>query len=222
MSKRDSLSVGSRSEVGAPTSADHPGREGVSARRRFVRAASLGGLTLSTLSARSVLGNEQDSATGSAGSAVAQVINSTACEIPEGLAGREPGFWQHLPVSAVGREFCLQDEAAVIEKRQDIERAIGAASFNVASPLLQPDGRAIYTIGLAEALRGEEGPLASNLAAVWLNAYFGVGGFALSPPGIVPLAPAEHAQAWVTQFEGAVARAGGDESTVFARAFVVG
>lgn len=195
-----------------PDNIESPSIVGASAgdRRRFIKAATAGA-AVTTLAARPVWGSCTISGAMSGGSVRAGEEMVDYCHYNGGPL-RSPGFWKKLQAGAVRDQFNIPGKGkprkiqAVIDKMEEIEAVKDQNSFYVPSE--------DFTYGVGGAL-DNPGGLSFNLAAIWLDAYYGF--TPLNPPGAdtSSMSDSERAQAWVTHFDALAAINGSIFSTVF-------
>lgn len=170
-------------------------------RRKFLRSSSTAALVTS-LAAQPVWG--QCTVSGNQSGASSSPTNGDACFIPPPLysAGRSPGFWTEAvfgPGNAVISAFSSHNGTQAADLRCYIEGVMMDNFYTV--PIPGTDLRS-EPINVYAALQSPGGTGGNNwnLAAIWLDAYFGFFDGAILPGGGSSSTPEEWAQAWVDHF----------------------
>jgi len=180
-----------------------------SSRRRFLQKTSTTAV-ITTLAAQPVWGQCTVSGAMSGGSRPDDTDDP--CEFPSGLVGRSPGFWSR-GMYTLGNALLSAFPSLTGPDKKDrltcfIDREVKTQVFTIPS-IPSWNGT------VANAL-SSEGGVAWNLAAIYLDAYFGV--FSGPIPDMGILSPTH--QDWVNHFDGLVYQWG--EDTVFNSVFPFG
>ncbi|MGJ8680888.1 hypothetical protein [Paraglaciecola sp.] len=179
-----------------------------SQRRKFLKRASAG-VIASSLPTQSVWGYEC-TVSGAQSGNMSGIAHHKECDLPNFSPGRSPGTWhqfilyecdQHASIDKlhsmftyVGSHFNAQHDADDSEKagkRRCIiseVKAVAEHTMNIDSNLLE----AGFETKISTAL-SSSGGLDWNVAAMWLNMYFGLGGYS-------PASDAAHADSVIEQF----------------------
>jgi len=173
-------------ETGLAESGEGPNAAPRSTRRVFLRKGTAAA-ALTTLAAQPVWGKCTVSGAMSGGS---RHEDDDPCKIPN-VVGRSPGFWTEAMYvgNALRSAFPNVPNGHITRLRCFIDQEKVNNNFTYK---LSPDEQ--ITISVAAAL-SDPGGLAFNLAAIWLNAFFGFFPDAIVPDVVTP-------QDWVEHFNG--------------------
>ncbi|MGS2721917.1 hypothetical protein [Paraglaciecola aestuariivivens] len=155
-------------------------------RRTFLKRATAGAV-LTSLPAHSVWG-AVCSVSGAQSGNLSGIRRHKDCEKPELPEGRSPGYWKGLitssenvhgaftSVSNSGGPNNTYNQSVQACYVNEVTNVAKTYSMDIPSEFITPD----FITNIYDSLM-DEGHLDYNMAGVWLNAYFGFGGFT---PGV--------------------------------------